>query len=132
MRPSLFVTSGALMALLWVSTAEAFSLETACKDDMLRAASHYHLCLTRAHKKANVLGGAPSEEAIARCDQRFDRAFERAEASGLCRTPGGSSTLREPPIPDWPTCSAAPTTRPDNPNGVEGFVQITFDLGTCE
>jgi hypothetical protein len=35
-------------------------------------------------------------------------------------------------IPDSPTCSAAPTSRPDNPNGIEGFVQITFDLGACE
>jgi hypothetical protein len=43
---------------------------------------------------------------------------------------GGSSLVN--PIPDSPTCSAAPTSRPDNPNGIEGFVQITFDLGACE
>ena len=27
--------------------------------------------------------------------------------------------------------TAAPTSRPDNPNGGQGFVQITFDLGSC-
>jgi hypothetical protein len=43
---------------------------------------------------------------------------------------GGSSFTRS--LPDSPTCSAAPTSRPDNPNGSVGFVQITFDLGACE
>jgi hypothetical protein len=43
---------------------------------------------------------------------------------------GGSSFTRS--LPESPTCTAAPTSRPDNPNGVEGFVQITFDLGACE
>jgi hypothetical protein len=43
---------------------------------------------------------------------------------------GGSSFTRL--VPDSPTCSAAPTSRPDNPNGSVGFVQITFDLGACE
>ena len=96
MRPSLFVTSNALMALLWASTAEALSFETACENAKLSAAARYHQCLTRAYKRANPHGDEPSEEAIARCDERFDRGFERAEASGACRTPGGSSTLREP------------------------------------
>jgi hypothetical protein len=50
----------------------------------------------RAHKGANAQGSEPSEHALARCDERFDRAFERAEASAACRTPGGASTLREP------------------------------------
>jgi hypothetical protein len=43
---------------------------------------------------------------------------------------GGSSFVN--PTPNSPTCSAAPTTRPGNPNGGQGFVQITFDLGACE
>jgi hypothetical protein len=43
---------------------------------------------------------------------------------------GGSSLVRE--VPNSPTCSAAPITRPGNPNGIEGFVQITFDLGACQ
>jgi hypothetical protein len=42
---------------------------------------------------------------------------------------GGSSFARW--LPDSPVCLAAPTTRPDNPNGDKGFVQITFDLGAC-
>jgi hypothetical protein len=42
---------------------------------------------------------------------------------------GGSSFTRL--LPASPTCPAAPTSRPDNPNGGEGFVQITFDLGQC-
>jgi hypothetical protein len=43
---------------------------------------------------------------------------------------GGSSLARMPPAGS-PTCATGPTTRPDNPNGVEGFVQITIDLGMC-
>ena len=42
---------------------------------------------------------------------------------------GGSTFVREGP--NSPTCSAAPTDRPGNPNGVERFVQVTVDLGAC-
>jgi hypothetical protein len=44
---------------------------------------------------------------------------------------GGGSSLAAAPPPDSPSCAAAPTERPGNPNGVEGFVQITIDLGAC-
>jgi hypothetical protein len=57
---------------------------------------------------------------------------DRGVNSTDCRSGGGgggSSLVNT--IPDSPTCSAAPTTRPGNPNGIEGFVQITFDLGAC-
>lgn len=43
---------------------------------------------------------------------------------------GGSSFTRS--LPDLPTCTAVPRSGQDNPNGGEGFVQITFDLGLCD
>ena len=115
------------MALLWVSTAEALSFETACENAKLSAAARYHQCLTRAYKKANAHGDEPSEEAIARCDERFDRGFERAEASGACRTPGGSSSLREP-------LKAGVQQLVDNLMAGTGCADLTIDPGgvaTC-
>jgi hypothetical protein len=54
----------------------------------------------------------------------------QADLSSVIRLGGGDSSLVKI-VPGSPTCSAAPTTRPGNPNGIEGFVQITFDLGAC-
>ena len=70
--------------------------ETFCENAKLRAADSYVSCLIRVVSKAKVRGHDPSEEAIARCDEGFDRAFWQAEAGGACRTPGGASNLREP------------------------------------
>jgi hypothetical protein len=96
MRSYLILVSSAAWVLLWASPGSALSPETTCENAKLRAAAGYHRCLIRAHKEANAHGDEPSEHALARCDERFDRAFERAEGAGACRTPGGSSTLREP------------------------------------
>lgn len=97
MRPSLILVGSAASALLSASPAAALGFETTCENAKLRAASHYFRCVTHAYKKANALGQEPSEEDVALCDARFDRAFEQAETHGACRTPGGASTLREPP-----------------------------------
>jgi hypothetical protein len=56
----------------------------------------------------------------------------RGASATQCTSGGGgsgSSFTRSPP--GSPTCSAAPTSNPGNPNGGQGFVQITFDLGAC-
>ena len=84
--------------------------------------------------------------ALGRCPVTFEeydhfcaesgREMPRAEGWGRGRHRasggggGGSSFARD--VPKSPTCSVAPTPRPGNPNGGEGFVQITFDLGACE
>jgi hypothetical protein len=96
MRSSLILAGSTAWVLLWASPGSALSPETTCENAKLGAAARYHQCLVRAHTGANAQGSEPSEHALARCDERFDRAFERAEASAACRTPGGASTLREP------------------------------------
>jgi hypothetical protein len=95
MRPAFLLASGAAMVLLCTSPGRALSFETTCESAKLRAAARYSHCLIRA-SDVNAGEAEPSEDAIARCDERFDRAFEQAEADGACRTPGGASTLREP------------------------------------
>jgi hypothetical protein len=63
--------------------------------------------------------GHPSERASPfAASTPFGQAFEQRSRCGHLHSAG----LR----------SAAPTSRPDNPNGIEGFVQITFDLGACD
>jgi hypothetical protein len=69
--------------------------ETLCENAKLRAADSYVSCLIRVVRTAKVRGYDPSEQEIARCDEGFDRRFERAEAGGACHTPGGASTMRE-------------------------------------
>lgn len=103
MRIRLILASSAAWVLLWASPGHAFESETACANAKLRAAAQYSQCLIRVFQQADARGDEasehgdePSVDAIARCDERFDRAFERAEADGACRTPGGASTLREP------------------------------------
>jgi hypothetical protein len=93
------MVSAAASALLWTHSA-AFSSETlgsrppeeACAARKLIAAARYFRCVTRA----TVRGHELSDDDVAECDARFDHAFEDAEGSGACRTPGGASTLREP------------------------------------
>jgi hypothetical protein len=41
---------------------------------------------------------------------------------------GGGSNLA---MASSKSCSLAPTSRPTNPNGSSGFVQIAVDLGGC-
>ncbi len=106
MRTSLILTSAAAAALLWVSPASAaspearpasaLSPETSCENIKLRAAGAYAQCLAHAAKAANASELDLAEAAIGRCDAEFDRAFERAEAGGACRTAGGPATLRGP------------------------------------
>jgi hypothetical protein len=96
-RLGVIAAGSALVALLGASPGHALSPESACENAKLAAAARYDQCLFRAFKAANARGEeALSEDARARCDDRFDRAFEQAEASGACRTPGGASTLRAP------------------------------------
>jgi hypothetical protein len=90
------VVIGAMTLLLFAGPAGAGSQETLCENAKLRAADSYTSCLIRAVTKAKVQGQDPSEDAISRCDEGFDRAFGQAEAGGACRTPGGASTLRVP------------------------------------
>jgi len=71
------------------------SPKTLCENTKLRAASTYTSCLLHAITKANTQEDDPSQDNIALCDERFDRAFEQAEAGGACHTPGGASTMRE-------------------------------------
>jgi hypothetical protein len=42
---------------------------------------------------------------------------------------GGGASLA---VASTATCSAAPTSKPANPNGSQGFAQIVFDLGGCQ
>jgi hypothetical protein len=99
MRTSLILASGAVAALLWVSPALArstLSPETSCENGKLHAAGAYAECVARAASAANAVGGELDDAWIERCNDRFDRAFERAEANGACRTAGGPATLRGP------------------------------------
>jgi hypothetical protein len=99
MRFHLVMVGAAASALLWTHSA-ALSSETlasrppeeACEARKLIAAAHYFRCLTRALVRGHEL----SDDGVAECDARFDHAFDVAEDSGACRTPGGASTLREP------------------------------------
>ena len=123
MRNNLILASGAVAALLWVSPAAALGFETICENAKLRAASHYFQCLTYAHKRASAHGEELSD-AVARCDERFDRAFERAEADGACRTAGGPATLRGPIRGQIEETLAAVKNGPGCPT------PITFDRDT--
>jgi len=99
MQTNLILASGAAAALLWVSPALArptLSPKTSCENGKLHAAGAYAECLARAASAANAIGGELDDAAIGRCDERFDRAFEWAEANGACRTAGGPATLRGP------------------------------------
>ena len=96
MRSALILAGCAASALLWSGPALALSLETACENAKLRAAGTYARCLARAARDANATSDDLSAEAIEHCDERFDRMFERAEATGACRTAGGPATLRGP------------------------------------
>jgi hypothetical protein len=106
MRTNLILASGAVAALLWVSSAGAgspeagpalaLSPETSCESAKLLAAGAYAECLAHAASAANAVGGELDDAAIEPCNARFDRAFERAEANGGCRTAGGPATLRGP------------------------------------
>jgi hypothetical protein len=80
MRSSVILAASAASVLLWASPGSALSPETTCENAKLRAAARYHQGLVRAHKGANPQGSEPSAHALARCDERFDRAFERAES----------------------------------------------------
>ena len=42
---------------------------------------------------------------------------------------GGGASLA---VASTATCSAAPASKPANPNGSQGFAQIVFDLGGCQ
>jgi hypothetical protein len=42
---------------------------------------------------------------------------------------GGGASLA---VAATATCSEAPTSKPANPNGSQGFARITFDLGGCQ
>jgi hypothetical protein len=101
--------------------------ETRCENAKLRAAASYYRCLTGAYKKANTRGDELSEHAIARCDKRFNHAFERAETGGACPTRGGSSTLRE-------ALKAQVQTLADNLMAETGCANLTIvpgDVATC-
>jgi hypothetical protein len=76
MRPAFLLASGAAMVLLCTSPGRALSFETTCESAKLRAAARYSHCLIRA-SDVNAGEAEPSEDAIARCDERFDRAFEQ-------------------------------------------------------
>jgi hypothetical protein len=102
-RNSVTLLSGsALAVLLGAGPAQALSSETkaglspeqVCLATKLEAATRYHRCLTYAFRKTIVKGGTPSDERIARCDRRFDDAFDAAEASADCHTPGGATPVR--------------------------------------
>jgi hypothetical protein len=103
-RNSVTLLSGsALAVLLGAGPAQALSSETkaglspeqVCLASKLEAATRYHRCLTYAIRKTIVKGGAPSDERVARCDRRFDHAFDGAEASANCHTPGGALPVRD-------------------------------------
>ena len=97
MSRSAFTSAGcAAAALLWAAPAQALSSETICENIKLHAAGRYAGCVARAAQHANSAGSEIDEAAIQRCNERFDRAFEWAEASGGCRTAGGPSPLRSP------------------------------------
>ncbi len=99
MQTNLILASGAVAALLWVSPALArptLSPETRCENGKLHAAGAYAECLARAASAANAIGGELDDAAVGRCNDRFDRVFEWAEANGACRTAGGPATLRGP------------------------------------
>jgi hypothetical protein len=74
----------------------SMSLKNRCENEKLRAASTYFACLVSGATRASIWGEMPSQRAIARCNEDFDWAFNQAEASAACHTPGGASTLREP------------------------------------
>ena len=90
--------SSILSVLLGGSATVTFGAfpEILCENAKLEAVGTYEKCLIRAYTRANLLDGEPSEEAIAGCDDYFDRVFEHAEARGECSTPGGPSTVRGP------------------------------------
>jgi hypothetical protein len=96
MRSALVLAGCAVRLLLWAGLALGLSLETACENAKLQAAGAYARCLARAARDANATSDDLSAEAIEQCDERFDRMFERAEATGACRTAGGPSSLRGP------------------------------------
>jgi hypothetical protein len=93
MRSKFILTSGLAAVLLWSFNANA-EQETACVNAKLSTASRYTQCMIRAFNEANVRKHEPSED-IVRCDEKFDRAFERAEAHGGCHTAGGASPVRD-------------------------------------
>jgi hypothetical protein len=92
------IAVGLVTLLLGAGSAPALSSDTEagiaaeqrCVATKLDAASHYDRCLIDALRQAVVQGGSPSDEQIARCDDRFDDAFARAERGGACHTPGGA------------------------------------------
>ena len=113
-NPTLAISAASL--LLGVQPAGALSPETTCENIKLRAAGAYARCLARAATEANAVGGEPFAPAIMRCDARFDRAFERAEADGACRTAGGPATLRGPIRGQMEDTLATATTGPGCPS----------------
>jgi hypothetical protein len=133
----LALAPAALIAVLVVASVEANALsrETraqisaahACEAAKLEATSVYHRCLTRALNHATVEDREVTDHDSAHCDRRFDRAFERAEASGACRTPGGASTVREP-------LKAQVQMLVDNLMAETGCANLTIvpgDIATC-
>jgi len=113
-NPTLAISAASL--LLGVQPAGALSPETTCENIKLRAAGAYARCLARAATEANAVGGELFAPAIMRCDARFDRAFERAEAKGACRTAGGPATLRGPILGQMEDTFATSTTGPGCPS----------------
>ena len=51
-------------------------------------------------------------------------------SSSDCITGGGGGASLA--VASTATCSAAPASKPANPNGSQGFAQIVFDLGGCQ
>ena len=84
MRTAILLSGSALALLLGTGPAGALSHgtradlspERACLVSKLQATTRYHRCVTHAYGKAGMRGGEPSDEQIARCDHRLERAFE--------------------------------------------------------
>ena len=89
---------GVVVLGLWTATAAVASTpETRCQDAKLQAVEHYQKCVLDAYRKATRSGVVVGDGSlVAACDEDFTRRFQKAEAGGACRTPGGASTLREP------------------------------------
>jgi hypothetical protein len=116
MRSSLVLAGCCAAALSWSGSVDALSPETTCENIKLRAAGGYARCVARAAREANATGADLSDEAVERCNRRFDQVFEFAEAIGTCRTAGGPSSLRGPILGQMTETLAATTTGPGCPS----------------
>jgi len=106
------------------------SFDNRCESQKLDAAGKYYQCLVKAITHAHIRGQEANEEALAFCDDVFDKAFDRAEAHEECRTAGGSATIRGPIRVQAEAMAESVMAGPGCPSG--NLTVHTDETATCK